>query len=162
ASARTTRPRRRARRRSACCRRRRPGAWREPTAGRRRGWVLRVVVGAERLADPLCERLSGQLGLLAFPTQLLDRDVARGVHLGARDDPSGAILVPDPDVFHLQVEEGIAGLGMRLEIESVAEVGRVLREHAVAKQWKDRRVLLLQLELELRLELVELVEVRHG
>src|SRR5205814_8588829 len=71
------------------------------------------------------------------------------------------VLVPDPDVLHLQVEERIARLRNVVEVELVAEVRRVLRQHAVAEQPEDRRVLLLEPKLELRLELVELVEVAH-
>src|SRR4051794_1506076 len=48
-----------------------------------------------------------------------------------------------------------------MEIELVAEVRRVLRQHAVAEEAEDGRVLLPQLELELRLVLVELIEVAH-
>src|SRR5205823_12789805 len=82
--------------------------------------------------------------------------------LGARDDPGRPVLVPDPDVLHLQVEEGVRGLRDLRQIELVAEVGRVLREHAVAEQAEDGGVLLLEAKLELRLELVELVEVAHA
>src|ERR1700751_4665454 len=62
---------------------------------------LELVVGAERLADSLGQRFRGQAGLVALAAQLLDRHVARGVDLGARDDPGRAVLVPDPDVLHL-------------------------------------------------------------
>src|SRR3954471_6437529 len=68
-----------------------------------REWLF--VVRAERLADLLCERLGGELRLLALPAQLLDGDVARGVDLGARDHPRRPVLVPDPYVLHPQVEE---------------------------------------------------------
>jgi hypothetical protein len=60
------------------------------------------------------------------------------------------------------VEERVAGLRDDLEVELVAEVGGVLREDAVAEQAEHGRVFALQLELKLRLELVELVEVAHG
>ena len=60
------------------------------------------------------------------------------------------------------VEERVARLRDVLEVELVAEVRRVLRQHAVAEEAEDGRVLLLQPELELGLELVELVEVRHA
>ena len=120
-----------------------------------------VVVARERLADPLGERLGGERRLVALAAQLLDRDVARGVDLGARDHPRRAVLVPDPDVLHLQVEERVARLRHVLEVELVAEVRRVLREHAVAEEAEDGRVLLLERELELGLVLVELVEVGH-
>ena len=116
----------------------------------------------QRLADPLGERLGGETRLVALAAQLLDRHVARGVDLGARDDPRRPVLVPHPDVLHLGVEERVARLRHHLEVELVAEVGRVLGEDAVAEQREDRRVLPLQLELELRLELVQLVEVAHG
>src|SRR6185437_7669856 len=70
-------------------------------------------------------------------------------------------LVPDPDVLHLDLEQRVGGLDPRLQLHLVAEVGGVRGEHAVTEQREDRRVLLLQLELEIGLELVELVEVRH-
>ena len=57
------------------------------------------------------------------------------------------------------MEERIARLWHDLEVEPVAEVRRVLGEDAVAKEAEDRRVLALQLELELGLEFVELVEM---
>ena len=117
---------------------------------------------AARLAEALGERLCRETRLVALAAELLDRDVAGGVDLGARDDPRRAVLVPHPDVLHLGVEERVARLGHDLEVELVAEVRRVLREDAVAEQREDRRVLPLQLELELRLELVELVEMAHG
>ena len=81
------------------------------------------------------------------------------VDLRPRDDPRGAVLVPDPHVFHLDVEERIARLRHHLQVELVAEVGRVLREDAIAEQPEDGRVLPLQPKLELRLELVQFVEV---
>jgi hypothetical protein len=58
------------------------------------------------------------------------------------------------------MEERVTGLRNILEIELVAEVRGVLRQHAVAEQSEDCRVLLLERELELGLELVELVDVR--
>ena len=122
---------------------------------------LGLVVGAERLADPLGQRFRGQAGLVALAAQLLDGHVARGVDLGARDDAGRAVLVPDPDVLHLQLEERVARLRHVLQVELVAEVRRVLGQHAVAEEREDRGVLLLQRELELCLELVELVEMRH-
>ena len=121
-----------------------------------------VVVQALRLAEALGERLRRETRLVALAAELLDRDVARGVDLGARDDPRRAVLVPHPDVLHLRVEERVARLRHDLEVELVAEVRRILREHAVPEQREDRRVLALQLELELRLELVELVEMAHA
>ena len=60
------------------------------------------------------------------------------------------------------MEERVARLRLDLEVEPVAEVGRILGEDAVAEEAEDRRVLALQLELELGLELVELVEMTHG
>ena len=114
------------------------------------GWPIRS-------ASVLC----GQPRLLALAAELLDRDVARGVHLGTRDDPARPVLVPHPDVLHPDVEERVARLRHRLDVELVAEVRRVLREHAVAEKREDGRVLALERELELRLELVEVVEVRH-
>ena len=85
----------------------------------------------------------------------------RGVDLGARDHPRRAVLVPDPDVLHPQMEERVARLRHVLEVELVAEVRRVLREHAVAEEAEDGRVLLLQPELGVGLEFVEFVEVGH-
>src|SRR5205823_10414492 len=64
-------------------------------------------------------------------------------------------------VLHLQLEKRVALLRQVLEVEPVAEVSRVLRQNAVAKEAEDRRVLPLQSELELGLELVQLVEMRH-
>src|SRR5207247_2502732 len=66
------------------------------------------------------------------------------------------------DVFHSEVEERVARLGEDAELVPVAEVGRVLRDDAVAEEAEDIRVLLLQPELELRLVFVQLIEVRHG
>src|SRR5215471_14096407 len=57
----------------------------------RRGY-LDVVVGGERLADPLGQRFGGHAGLVALAAELLDGHVARGVDLGARDDPGRAVL----------------------------------------------------------------------
>src|SRR4029450_4235568 len=85
-----------------------------------------------------------------------------GVDLGARDDPRRPVLVPHPDVLHLHVEEGIARLRPRLEVELVAKVRRVRGQDAVAEEREDGRVLALQRELELRLELVEIVEMAHA
>src|SRR6266516_1305024 len=120
-----------------------------------------VVIRWKSFADPLGEILRGQTRLVAFTPELLDGHVAGRVDLGPRDDPGRAILVPNPDVLHAQVEERVARLRDVLEVELVAEVCGVLREHAVAEQAEDSRVLLLQRELELGLELVELVDVRH-
>src|SRR5947209_15798533 len=47
-------------------------------------------------------------------------------------------------------------------LELVAQICRVLREHAVAEEAEDGLVLLLQLELEVGLVLVEIVQVRHA
>src|SRR5262245_30911869 len=129
----------------------------------RSGWTsLEVVLAGERFADSLCERLGGQLRAAALSAELLDRDVAGRVDLGPRDQPRRAVLVPDPDVLHLQVVEGIAGLRRVIEVELVAEIGRVLGQHAEPEQFEDVGVFALQPELELRLELVELVDVRHA
>src|SRR5439155_26513901 len=81
--------------------------------------------------------------------------------VGAWNDPRRSVLVPDPDVLHLQVEERIVGLRDLREIELDAEVRGVLGEDAVPEEAEDGGVLLLQLQLELGLELVELVEVTH-
>src|SRR5262245_48334487 len=129
----------------------------------RSGWTsLEVVLAGERFADSLCERLGGQLRAAALSAELLDRDVAGRVDLGPRDQPRRAVLVPDPDVLHLQVVEGIAGLRRVIEVELVAEIGRVLGQHAEPEQLEYVGVFALQPELELRLELVELVDVRHA
>src|SRR5437868_1109532 len=120
------------------------------------------VVARKGLADLLGQRLGGELRLVALAAQLLHRHVARGVDLGPRDDPRWAVLVPDPNVLHLQVEERIARLGHVLEVELVAEVRCVLRQHAVAEEAEDGRVLLLEAKLELGLELVELVQMAHA
>src|SRR5581483_10070084 len=122
-------------------------------AGRR----LQVVVAAQRLADPLGERLGGERRLVALAAQLLDRHVAGREDLGARDDPRRPVLVPDPDVLEVELEERQpAGRRRRrlLDVELVAEIGRVLGQHAVPEQPEDRLVLLLQRELELCLVLV--------
>src|SRR5207253_10529004 len=89
---------------------------------------LEVVVRGERLADALGEGLGRQRRLVAVAAQLLDGHVARGVDLGARDDPGRAVLVPDPDVLHLELEERVALLRDVLQVELVAEVRRVLRQ----------------------------------
>src|SRR6059036_3613174 len=86
-----------------------------------------LVLEAERLADALGERLGRQLGLVALAAELLDRHVARGEDLRARDDPRRPVLVPDPDVLELELEERQApgrGRGCLLHVELVAEVGR--------------------------------------
>src|SRR6266576_1526858 len=123
--------------------------------------ALEVVVRGQRLADLLGQRFCGKTRLVALGPELLHGDVARGPDLGARNDPCGSVLVPDPDVIHLQVEERIVRLRDLREIELVAEVRGVLGEDAVAEEADDGGVLLLQLQLELGLELVELVEVTH-
>ena len=48
-----------------------------------------------------------------------------------------------------------------LEVELVAEVRRLLRQDAVAEEAEDRRVLALELQLELGVELLEIVDVGH-
>src|SRR3990172_2915652 len=108
------------------------------------------VVGAERLPELLRQGLRREGRRVSLPAELLDRHVARRVDVGARDDARRAILVPDPHVFHRQVEERIARVVVRLQIGVVAEVRRVLRDNAVAKEAEDGRVLLLEPELELR------------
>src|SRR5262249_50010784 len=122
---------------------------------------LQVVVRRHAFADLLGERLGGEVRVLALAAQLLDGDVARRPDLSARDDPRRAVLVPHPDVLHAQVEERVVRLRDLREIEPVAEIRGVLGEDAVAEEPEDRRVLLLEAELELCLELVELVEVAH-
>src|SRR5918992_3183635 len=120
-----------------------------------------VVVRGRGLADLFRQRFGGQLGLLALAAKLFDCDVARGVDLRARNHPRGPVLVPHPDVLHLQVVEGIARLRRVVEVELVAEVGRVVRHDAEPEQPEDGRVLPLEAKLELCLEFVEFVQVRH-
>ena len=79
------------------------------------GGATRAVVVAGSLAEPLGERLGGERRLLALAAELLDRHVARRVDLGARDHPGRAVLVPDPDVLHRQVEERVARLREHLQ-----------------------------------------------
>src|SRR5206468_12995369 len=114
------------------------------------------------LADLLGERLGGQAGLVALRTELLDGDVPGRPGLGTRDDPRRPVLVPHPDVLHLQMEERVGRLRDLRQLEPVAEVGRVLGQDAVPEEAEDGRVLPLEAKLELRLELVELVEVAHA
>src|SRR2546429_468797 len=54
--------------------------------------VLEVFFVRLRLADALGERLGSQRGLVALAAQLLDRHVARGEDLGARNDPRRPVL----------------------------------------------------------------------
>src|SRR5215210_5503488 len=134
-----------------------------PTSTARSTVVLgRVVVRLEPLAQPLRECLCGQLRIVVLAAQLLDGDVARRVDLGPRDDARGPVLVPHPDVLHLDVEERVARLRRRLQVELVAQIGRVRGEDAVAEDGEDGRVLALQRERQLRLELVEIVEMAHA
>src|SRR5438105_7248589 len=98
---------------------------------------LQVVVGAKALADLFGERLRGQTLLLALGPQLLDGDVARRPGLGARNDAGRTVLVPDPDVLHLQVEERVRRLRHLGQLEPVAQVGGVLGEDAVAEHTED-------------------------
>src|SRR5438093_9619609 len=123
---------------------------------------LEIVVFVQAVAQPLGELVCGELGLVALALQLLDGHVGRGVHLDPRDHPPRPVLVPDPDVLHLHVEERIRRLRHVLEVELVAEVGRVLRQDAEAEQRIDRAVLLLEPELQFGFVVVELVEVAHG
>src|SRR5437868_11977051 len=123
---------------------------------------LEIVVFVQAVAQPLGELVCGELGLVALALQLLDGHVGRGIDLDPRDHPPGPVLVPHPDVLHLHVEERIRRLRHVLEVELVAEIRRVLRQDAEAEQRVDRAVLLLEPELQLRFEVVELVEVAHG
>src|SRR2546430_15965690 len=123
---------------------------------------VHLFVGSAALADLLGGRLGGEARLFALHAQLLDRDVARRPRLRARDDPRRPVLVPDPHVLHLEVEERVGRLRDLGQLELVAEVRRVLCEDAVTEQPEDGGVLLLEAKLELRLELVELVEVAHA
>jgi len=59
------------------------------------------------------------------------------------------------------MEERVVRLGHVLEVELVAQVGRVLREDAVPEEAEDGAVFLLQPQLRLGLEFVEIVEVAH-
>src|SRR5581483_3087165 len=115
-----------------------------------------------RLADALGERLGSQRGLVALAAQLLDRHVAGREDLGARNDPRRPVLVPDPYVLELQMEERVRLLRDVGALELVAQICRILREHAVAEEAEDGLVLLLKLELEVGLVLVEIVQVRHA
>src|SRR5262249_10639067 len=124
--------------------------------------ALKVFDLGAALADALRERLRRERRPVAFAAQLLDRDVARGVDLRARDHARRAVLVPDPYVLHLQVEERVVRLRDVLHVQLVAEIRGVLGEDAVAEEGEDRSVLLLEPELGLRFEFVELVEVAHG
>ena len=119
---------------------------------------LQVVLGLQLLADALGQRLGSEVRTLAG-VQLLDRHVAGGEDLGARDDSGRAVLVPNPDVFHAQVQVRIARLAGLLDVELVAEIGHIRGENAVAEETEDGRVLLLQPQLELGLVLVKIVEV---
>src|SRR5262249_44914299 len=120
-----------------------------------------VAERAVAVAHALRERVRGELRLLALGAQLLDRDVGRGVDLDARHHPRRPVLVPDPDVLHLDLEERVGRLRHVLEVELVAQVRRLLGEHAVPEQAVDRAVLLLDAQLELGLEVVQLVEMAH-
>src|SRR5262249_31937051 len=62
---------------------------------------------------------------------------------------------------HLHLEEGVRRLGDVLEVELVAQVRPVLREHAVAEERVDGAVLPLESQLELGLVVVQLVDVAH-
>src|SRR5581483_10890913 len=105
-----------------------------PTSMARSKGLLEVFDLAAALADALRQRLGREDRLVALAAELLDRHVARGVDLGARDHPRRAILVPDPDVLHLQLEERVARLRDVLEVQLVAEVGRILGEDAVPEE----------------------------
>src|SRR4051794_33232473 len=108
------------------------------------------VFGAERLADALGEILGREGRLVALAAQLLDRHIAGREDLRAGDDPRRPVLVPDPDVLEVELEErerARRGRGGLMHLELVAEVRRVLREHAVAEEPKDGLILLLQREL---------------
>jgi hypothetical protein len=83
------------------------------------------------------------------------------VHLGARDDPRRPGLVPHPDVLHHQARERIRRLVVSLDLQPVAQVGRLGGQHAVAKQAEYRRVFTLQPQLELGVVLLEVVDVGH-
>ena len=166
--------RRTARGRSACCRRRRRAAsveripWADancrcPTeVGHRPQDQYFLVVRAACVVEARGERLGGEPRLVVLAPELLHRDVARGVDLGARDDPRRAGSCPTPR--RPPSARGRTGSwpAAHLEVELVAEVGRVLGQHAVAEEREDGGVLALELELELGLELVELVEMAHG
>src|SRR4029453_4700448 len=86
------------------------------------GTAQLVVVCAEGLAELLGERLGGHGRTAAPAAELLDRDVARGVDVSPRNDPRRPVLVPDPDVLHREVEEGIARLRIAFQVELVAEI----------------------------------------
>src|SRR6185437_7507558 len=99
---------------------------------------------------------------LALRPELLDRDVLRRVHLGPGDDPAGPVLVPDPDVLHGQVHEWIGGRVRRLHVQPVAQIRGLGRQHAVAEEAEHRRVLALEPQLELGVELLQVFDVGHA
>src|SRR2546421_10106633 len=82
-----------------------------------RSWLERLVVGAQRLADALGERLGGQRRLVAVAAQLLDGHVAGGIDLRPPGDPGRAGLVPDPDGPPPQPEERVALRRAGLQVE---------------------------------------------
>ncbi len=132
---------------SGCCPRRpRAAQWR---AGGYSDLRRYDEVGRER-------RLGAVLGL-----ELLDRDVLRRVDVGLRDDPRRTVLVPHPDVLHREMDQRVRRLVIDLQVELVAEVRRLLREHAVPEEPEDGRVLALETQLELGVELLEIVDVGH-
>src|SRR5207248_7749980 len=91
-----------------------------------------------RLAETLRKRFRGEHGLVAFAAQLFDRHVAGDDEdLRARDHARRAVLVPDPDVLEVEVEERVGGVRGDGALEAVAEIRRVGRQHAVAEEPED-------------------------
>src|SRR5690348_4346645 len=93
--------------------------WVFPTSIASSTRLLQVFDLGPTLADLLRKRFGGEDRLVTLAAQLLDRHVARGVDLRTRDHPGGAVLVPDPDVLHLQMEERVVRLRHVLDVELV-------------------------------------------
>ena len=108
--------------------------------------------------------------------------IASAVSRGSSPSPRSSSTVTSPEVYTLargmilvgpflsQTQTSSIDPGRRVVWPAAGpwrsswlrEVRGVLGEHAVAKQREDRRVLALQPELEIGLELVEIVEVTHA
>jgi hypothetical protein len=94
--------------------------------------------------------------------QRLDEQVLAGVHVHPGNDPRGPVLVPHPHVVHGQMKQWERNVGHELPPDGIAQVGRLLRHHAVAKQWEHVVVLTLELKLQLRVIFLKFVRVRHA
>src|SRR5262245_33948839 len=119
-------------------------------------WVLPT-----SMASSVTRRSSLFRDLRGVALEDLHGHVLGRVDLDPRDDPGGAVLVPDPHVLHRDVEERVGRLRHEVPLELVAQVRRLLREHAVAEEREDVGVLALQPQLELGVVLLELVGVGH-